>query len=318
MPSVNQINGEQFKKKSVVFIWSAFRLLLLIGISYVILYPILVKFSLIFMDQIDINDVTVKWVPRNLTLDNLKIVMATMNYLPVVLKSGLISFAVAGLQAAACTLGAYGFARFKFKGRNLLFGLVIATLVIPPQTYVITLYTQFQFFDIFGIYHLITGERGINLLNGVMPFLLLAATGMGIRCGLYVYIIRQSFRALPNELEEAAIVDGAGTFKTFFRIMLPNVIPTVLVSFILSFVWQWNDTFFVNIFASDLNVISQALQKLGFSITSYLGGWQHIRGVYTSVLLNTGALLTMLPLLLLYVVCQKFFVESVERAGLVG
>ena len=305
-------------RRAPAWLWALFRLLLLIGVSYVILYPVLVKLSLAFMPRENLTDVTVKWVPTHFTLENIRIAAGAMRYLPSLVKTVGICAVVSLLQVISCTMAGYGFARFKFRGNGLLFGLVILTLVIPPQTYLITLYTQFQYFDLFGLIGAVRGTNGVNLIGGPMPFLLLAATGMGIKNGLYIYILRQIFRGIPREIEEAARVDGAKMGTVFTRIMLPNATATVVVVFLLSFVWQYNDSFFSGIFSPDMRLLSTELSNLSFTITTYLGGWNTINDAYTSLLINTGSLLVMAPLVLLFVICQRSFVESVERSGLVG
>ena len=299
-------------------LWAVFRLLLLIGVAYVILYPVFVKLSLAFMPRENLTDVTVKWIPTFFTLDNIRVAAGAMNFCPSLAKTAGLCAMVSVLQVISCTMAGYGFARFKFKGNGILFGLVILTLVIPPQTYLITIYTQFQYFDVFGLIGLFNGGNGANLIGGPAPFLLLAATGMGIKNGLYIYILRQVFRGLPREIEEAARVDGAKMGTVFTRIMLPNVTATVVVVFLLSFVWQYNDSFFTGIFSPDLRLLSTELSSLQFTITSYLGGWNTVNDSYTSLLINTGSLLVMVPLVILFVFCQRSFVESVERSGLVG
>lgn len=306
------------RKKAVNLCISALRLILLIGISYVILYPILSKLSVAFMDRGDLKDLTVKWVPRHFTLKNVKTVASILDYGKTVLKTFLLCGAVSLLQISACTLAAYGFARFKFKGRGIIFALVIGTLVIPPQTYMVTLLTQFQEFDFLGIIKLFTGGKGINVLNTVWPFLLTAATGTGIRAGLFIFLTRQTFRGMPYELEEAAKVDGANVARTFVSIMLPNVVPTVLVCFILTFVWQWNDTFYVSVYASELGLIAQKLDSLGVLVTTYLDGWSTVSDAYTGLLVSVGYLMGMAPLLVMFLGCQKFFIQGIERTGLVG
>lgn len=311
------INSDMLRKKLVSRLWSVFRLILLIGITYVILSPLLTKLSLMFMDSKDLGDLTVKWIPRNFTLENIKTVAYVLDYGKCIAKSigicGLISF----LQVASCTMAAYSFARFRFWGRGALFALVIGTLVIPPQTYIVTLYTQFQRFDILGIIKLIFGES-LNVLDSPWPFILLAATGTGIRAGLYIFVTRQIFRGMPKELEEAAKVDGAGVLSTFLRIMLPNVIPTVVLCFILSFVWQWNDTFYASLYSPRLGLIAQEISGLGVSITSYLGSWNLISDSYTNLLMSVGYMMGMLPLLILFIFGQRFFIQGIERTGLVG
>lgn len=314
-----KINPVTIKRKTPQILWAIARFVLLLGISYVILYPLLVKFSLVFMDQIDLKDITVKWIPRHFTFKNVQTVVAVTDYWEVLLRTVGFCGLTAFLQVATCTLAGCGFARYKFKGRNLLFLLVIGTLVVPPQTYIVPLYRQFMNFDFFWIISLFNGGKGINTIDSAWPFFIMAVTGMGIRSGLYIYILRQAFRGLPKELEEAASVDGAGGLRTFLQVLLPNVIPTVLVAFILAFVWQWNDTFYTSLFAPSLDVMAHTVSGIRVAISSYLGGWNETIGnMYTSMLINTSTLLSMIPVILLYVVCQKFFVQGVERSGLVG
>ena len=125
---------------------------------------------------------------------------------------------------------------------------MILTIVIPNDTLMLPLYTQFRNFDIFGIIHLVTGH-GINLLSTEVPMYIMTALGCGLRSGLYIYIFNQFFRGLPKEIEEAAVVDGAGSFYTYFRIMLVNAMPSVLTVSIFSLVWQYNDTFYAKLFS---------------------------------------------------------------------
>ncbi len=311
------VNKKALKKSIAPFIWSVIRLILLIGISYTILYPLMTKLVLVFMDRQDLSDFSVQWVPKHFTLSNIVTTAEILDYWPTLLKSVGLCLTVCILQIAVCTLAAYGFARFSGKLRKLLFGLVLATLLIPPHTYIVTLYTQFQHFDIFGLISLFNGT-GINLLDTAWTFIALAATGMGIRSGLYIYVEKQTFASLPKELEEAAEVDGAGMFRTFASVMLPNAVPSMVMCMILSFIWQWNDTFYTSYMASGLNTLSQKLSSLNYSISQYLGGWETRNSQYALLLTAAGTLLCVLPLIILYIACQRFFVQGVERSGLVG
>lgn len=313
----NTLNEVLLKKKAIPFLWSVARLLLLIGISYIIMYPLLAKMALMFMDASDLSDFSVKWIPRHFTLSNLKITIEILDYWKCFVKSFSISFLIAALQVVVCTLAAYGFSRYRTKGKGLLFGLVIATLLIPPQTYIVTLYTQLQHFDILGMVKIFNGS-GINLLDTVWSFVVLAVTGMGIRSGLYIYVEKQTFSALPNEIEEAAKVDGAGMFRTFVSIMLPNALPTIIMCFILSFVWQWNDTFYTSYFAPKLDTLSMKIGDMDRIVSNYIGGWELRVSSEAQMLMSVGVFLCVLPLIILFVFAQRFFVQGVERSGLVG
>src|SRR5690554_7353610 len=141
-------------------------------------------------------------------------------------------------------------------------------------------------------------------------------TGTGFRCGLYIYIMRQFFRGMPKELEEAAYVDGAGPLKTFFSVMLPGAGPVLTIVFLFSFVWQWNDDYLVSMFVGNRVLLANTLNGLVASVTG--ADIMEITYGYMSMLNNTGSLLFILPLLILYVFLQRYFIESVERTGLVG
>jgi len=292
------------KRKLTTLLWSVVRTLLLVGICYMVLYPMLVRISVAFMTREDLNDVTVRWVPRHFTLDNMRIAWEKMEFVKALANTTILSGVVTAISLIACTLAAYGFARHKFFGRELLFGLVIFTLVVPPQTNMVPLYMQFY---------------NYRMLGGMSPFFILAATCSGIRNGLYIYICRQTFRAMPNEIEEAAIVDGSGALRTFFTIMLPNAVPTLVTVGLISFVWQWNDTFYSTLLSPTMKLLSSSLVGIVATITDFFGGnWQNIDFVYASMLINAGSLLLISPLVLLYLFAQKSFVQSVERSGIIG
>jgi multiple sugar transport system permease protein len=238
--------------------------------------------------------------------------MEATQFFSTMLNTFLISAGTTLIQLASCALAAYAFARLKFKGSGLLFGLVIFTIVVPPQTIMIPLYLTYRYFDLFGLVDLLTSKDSLNLIDTFWPFLISSATGMGLKNGLYIYIFRQFFRGIPKEIEESALVDGAGVFKTFYRIMLPNAVPAIVTVVLFSFVWQWNDSYYVSLFLSKVKVLSTQLMDMG----SALGKEPDL--VYQSMLLNTGVLLLMAPLIILYLFVQRYFVESVERTGIVG
>jgi multiple sugar transport system permease protein len=226
------------------------------------------------------------------------------------------------MQLISCTVIGYGFARFRFKGRGVLFALVILTMIVPPQTLMIPLFLHFRYFDVLGIISAITGQKGINLLESYWPFVLMSLTGMGLKNGLYIYIMRQFFRGMPKELEEAAYVDGAGMLRTFGQIMLPSAVPAMVTVFMFSFVWQWTDTFYSSLFLMRTDVLAKTAANVSNQImkdlSADIGVDIYLSPAISSMYTNTGSLLVVLPLLILYLFAQKLFVESVERTGIVG
>ncbi|MFW6269773.1 MAG: carbohydrate ABC transporter permease, partial [Bacillota bacterium] len=202
-------------------IYSFFRAVLLIGIAYIILLPLFLKFSTSLMTIRDFTSPSVKWIPREITLNNYLLVWEHMDFIKRFFNSSLLTIVVSVLQLISCTLVGYGLARFKYEGRGLIFALVIFTLIVPPQLIVTPMYLNFRFFNLYG---LIPG-KGFNLIDTYWIFILLSSTGMYLKNGLFIYIMRQFFKGMPRELEEAAYIDGAGLFKAFFRVMLPGAIP---------------------------------------------------------------------------------------------
>jgi multiple sugar transport system permease protein len=304
---------EMWKK----WVWIVIRSVLLIGLSFIILYPILARISTSVKARSDIYDPLVVWVPRNFTLDNFILSIEIMDYFQTLLNTLMLASTTTVLQVCSCALAGYAFAKLRFKGSNLMFAAVILTILVPPQTIILPLYLNFKNFDLFGLYTLLTGKESIPLLNTYWPFLLTAATANSLKSGLYIYIFRQFFRGLPKEIEEASFVDGASVFRTFYAIMIPNALPAMVTVLLFSFVWQWNDSFYTSIYMPSGQMMSTQLSQLPNNIKIFLDG-QSSDPFYQSMLSDTGVLLAILPLIILYLLFQRYFVESVERSGLVG
>jgi multiple sugar transport system permease protein len=292
-------------------IWSLVRALYIAGVGFIILYPLLVKLSSAFMTEFDLFDPTVRWIPRHFTLHNLTEAFTWMKYPEAFRNTFTLVMVVSILQLASCTLVGYGLARYELRGGSILLGLVVFTLIVPPQMIMVPLYLNFRFFNLFGL----LGESGINLLGTLWPLVLMSATGTGLRNGLYIYIMRQFFKGMPRDLEEAAYVDGAGPYRTFFSVMLPGTVPALVIVFLFSFVWQWNDMFYTSITMGNATLLSKTLTELGSQYSQY---YKDVSTQYAQLLNNTGSLLFLAPLLILYAFMQRFFIESVERTGLVG
>jgi len=207
----------------------------------------------------------------------------------------------------------YGFARWRYPGSNLVFALVVLSIVIPPQMVMIPLFLNFRYFDLLGL----IPEPGINLIGSFWPLVLMALTGTAKRSGLFIFITRNFFRGMSTSLEEAAYVDGAGHLKTFFRIMLPNAKPIAMIVFLFSFVWNWNDLFYTNLFLPGAKLLQLGLATIN---SQYNLPWANkaVEGTYIQLVNNAGMLLYVLPVLILYAFLQRYFVESIEKTGLVG
>lgn len=301
--------------------WSLVRGVIVIGICFTILQPLFLKFSVSFMGESDLYDASVRYIPKNFTWSNYRLALSGMNYGTVFVRTLLLSAGVSFLQLVSCLLVAYGFARFRFPFKKLLFGCVIFTMIVPPQVIMLPLFIKYRFFDIFGIFQMLTGSS-VNLIDTYWPFIIQAATTMGVRNGLYIYMLRQFFKNMPKELEEAAFVDGCGKLRTFVRIMVPSAVPMMVTVFLFGFVWQWTDSFYSSLYLNKTQVMSTALSSLAANVyrqyEGFGGSMSFISPGYVSMINNTGTVLAIIPLVAIYVFCQRYFVEGIERSGIVG
>jgi multiple sugar transport system permease protein len=302
-----------FLSRAARISWIVFRGVLVVGICFIIFYPVFVQLSLAFMEYADLYDSSVHWIPRHATLLNFQIAIEQLSFGRAAVNSLLMSTALAVLQVVSSAVIGYGLARFHFRGSNLVFALVVFTLLVPPSLISVPLFLNFRFFTFFGLLK----PPGINLIGSPVPLFLLSLTATAKRNGLFVFMTRQYFRSMPTTIEEAAYVDGAGTVQTFARFMLPNAIPVVVIVFLFAFVWQWNDIFYGEFFLKGGQYLSlnfQALtDKFLYSWSSPFIGGSHIR-----LVANAGILLYIAPVLVLYAFLQRYFVESITRTGIVG
>lgn len=298
---------------------SIIRFILLFGMCFMIIQPILNKISVSFMTEQDLYNPVVISIPEHFTTANYRLAAELISFKEALFNSTLISLTIAALQIAMCTLVGYGFARFEFPLKKFWFACVILVILIPPQTIASSLHLHFRFFDVLGLSQLITGQT-INLRGSKLPYYLMSAGCMGLKNGLYIYMIRQYFRNIPGDLEEAAYVDGCGTFKTFIRIMLPQAKPILTSCFLFAFVWQWTDGFYSRMFLGNTKLISTGLSRIVDSLGAYI---QRINGVkttisiaYSNCILATGTLMIIVPLIVLYLFAQRAFVESISSTGI--
>jgi multiple sugar transport system permease protein len=302
------------------WLWSLVRLVLITGLSFVILFPILQKISTAIKAKSDLYSPTVIWIPEHFSLDNFRKAISIMDYWTALGNTFALSAVTTVLTAISCALAGYGFARLKFKGSNLLFGGVILSVLVPPTTILIPIYLNLKDFSLLGLVPLLTGGKSINLLDTYWPFILTSLTANSLKAGLYIFIYRQFFRGIPKEIEEAAYIDGATITTTFSRIMLPNAIPAIITVLLFSFVWQWNDSFFTTTYLTSSKVMSIQLASLPYNLSSFLSDGVNSQAdpFYMSMVQDTGILLAIMPLILIYMFVQRYFVEGIERTGIVG
>lgn len=301
------------KTKNILFV--LLRTCIIVGISYIILSPIIIMVSNSFFTPDDLYNPVVLLIPEEGTLQNYITSFKRMTYMSTLGQTVFYVVTLTLLQLLVCSMAGYGFARFDFPFKKLLFSCVIITIVIPTHTIMLPLYMTFRDFDVMGVIRLITGSH-VNILSTRIPMYIMTALGVGLRSGLYIYIFNQFFRGLPKEIEEAAFVDGASAWYTYFRIMLVNAMPAILTVTVFSIVWQYNDLFYARLFSINSKyLISMKVSSLGPSI-AFLDQIKD-SGV-CQLYVYAGVVLSLIPIVLIYVLLQKYFIEGVERSGIVG
>ena len=319
--------------KDVVF--KIFRLVLLVGISYVILFPFFAKISGSFMGREDFVDVTVKLIPKYPTLDTYAAIISQNRYFEALFNTFTLSVLCGLIQTFMCCVIGYGLAKFKFKGNKLIFFLVIFTMIVPHRTLQLSMFMKFRYFDITadifgildfitddllgwfnfpGIFQLITGESH-NLNNSYWPLALLSIGGLAFKNGLYIFMMRQFFRGVPDELEESAYIDGSGVFRTFLTIILPLSVPMMITIFLFAFSWQWTDNFYTTVFFTKSKML---MMPDIIAIPKTLDTQYATQNLYESAIKNTCGLLILAPLLVMYVFLQRYLIGGIERSGIVG
>lgn len=294
----------------------------LIGFSFVILYPILMMVSKAFMARSDIFDNTVITIPKHFTLQNFKIAIMLTGYWNALVNTLLLSVTVTILETVSCLIVAYGLARFKFRLRGLFMALIVFTIIVPPQLILTPMYVQFHSFDPLGIITAMFGSS-LNMIGTYTPFTLLAATAMGAKNGLFILIFFQFFKNMPKEFEEAAFIDGAGSFRIFISVMLPNAVTSIVTVMLFGFLWQYNDTTYTASFLQGRPVLSSVyynLDRFTTEVYNLLGVSQYDMSLnmYYPLVKSAGVMLILAPLFVIFAFCQRFFVESIERVGIVG
>ena len=340
--------GYLLKKRSGQIAISIVRALLLFGLCFMIIQPLLIRFSMSLMEERDLYDSTIILLPRHVTLENY-VHVANLNDLPRSMLNTLwVSLLISFSQIVSCTLVAYGFARYEFKFKKFWFGCVLAVIIIPPQTIQSALYTNFANFDILRIFTLfgvnaegltfgqrlqsvidgtgtgliavLTGTT-INLRSSVLAYVLMALTCMGLKNGLYIYMMRQYFKGIPTSLEEAAYVDGCGTMHTFVKIMLPDALPTIASCFLFGFVWQWTDIFYTRLFlpSSSISIYSNQMAGMVSRMGRYFSADASkpiiVPNGRQQQLIFIAVLICAVPLIVLYIFTQRTFVESLAMTG---
>jgi len=286
-------------------VYNLFVYVLLFDLGFVFLFPFLHMIVTSLKSPDDLIDTTVRWIPKMLFWRNYVTAADALNYFTYFKNSVLVTVLCIVGHILACSFIAYGFARFNFKGRDLLFMFVIITLLVPPQVIIMPLYIQYSKF---------------RWMNTYLPLIMPTFFGFGLRGGLFIFIFRQFFLGLPKELENAALIDGCGFMRTYWRIILPISKSAILVSSVLSMIWHWNDSFEPVIYLSSPKkwLLPIVLPQMYETLKSMQIGDLMLEPIFFNEgVVMAGTFLVLFPLLVVYLILQHQFVEGIERTGLV-
>lgn len=285
---------------------------ILISVGFMFIYPILKVLSTSFMSVADLLDSSINWIPSKFSLKNYKDAMTAVDYLESIKDSFVISGLPTIIQVCSCALIGYGLSRYDFKGKGFVFGMVILGFVLPQQLMIQPTYELYS---------------QLNLTGTLASYIIPAIFGQGLNSSIFILICWSFFKQIPAALNEAAQIDGAGHIKQFFKIAIPSAAGALIVVFLFSFVWYWNEDYLSNLYlysttgARDYTPIVNQLAKFRSVFTQ--ATTSSSTGSLTTDSANTAlemaaTMLTILPLLLIYFLLQKQFVESVDRAGITG
>lgn len=226
--------------------------------------------------------------PARMVFENFPRIIEEIPFTTFYINSILSTFLIITLQTLISCMAAYSFARLVFKGRDFIFILCVSILMVPGQAFLIP---QFLIIQKLGLLNSITGL--------ILP---------GIFSIYATFLLRQFFMSVPKEMEEAALMDGYNHFQIFWKIMLPLVKPGIIASIIINGLWSWNSLMWPMIVNTSTDKLTL---PVGLASLSSRAGVEY-------PLLMAGALMAILPMLMLFIVFQRYFIQGIANAGVKG
>lgn len=279
------------KPKYYITLLKLFRLIIITGLIFVLIMP----FVKIFIDAINVSDDPLsQWIPSKVSFSVFSKTAQRIIANDSLLNTIILSTVAMIIQVVSTSLYGYAFAKLKFRGSEIIFWIFMTSLIVP-----------YHVLENSRLYFMVYQTQYItSVYLRVVQLFVFTGLGMGIRSVLFIYIFRQYFRSIPNELIEAAEMDGCNAVKTYWLVMLPNAQGAIITVAIFSFIWQWNDYEYASLFS---------LAGNGFDT---LAGVIVQNRFYGSV--NVYGLIIMIPLLVLYIIVQNKFIDSVEKVAIIG
>lgn len=306
------IKGKKIKKKLIGsnltdgLLVKIFTYVLLIVVSFSFLYPLIYLCLKSLQSPDDVLNPTVGLIPTKIYFDNFVKAFKALGFWKALGESTYYALIPSIFQVVSTALVGYGLAKFNFKGKKLIFVLLIASFIIPPQILMIPTYVMYS---------------KMGILGSVWTFGLPALFANGIKNTIFILLFYQSFSMLPKELDEAAMLDGASRYKIFFKVAIPLSVTIFIVVFIFSFVWYWNETYLTSLYINDAQTLPMQLSRFASSFRSAYptsASGSDYTDKLNEAIYMAGTLISILPLLLLYFVLQHWFTKGIDSTGLGG
>lgn len=282
--------------------------IVLIGISFIFLYPLMQMLVTSFMPLVDLIDPTTIWIPKNFTLRNYSRAFEALNAIKALKDSMVVSTIPTLFIVVSSSVIGYGFAAYDFPLKKWMMAILLIIFLIPNILMAIPTYVIY---------------RELGLLDSLKAFTYPALSGFGFRQTIFILIFYQFFKMMPYELREAAEVDGASALKVFIQIAIPMALPAFLITSLYAFVWYWNETSLALLyFPNKYSTLPMAV--IGFRTlyeSMFPSGTVGLEGAsetFNQGVQFAGTILSILPLLIIYFIAQKWFIESVDRSGIAG
>lgn len=278
------------KKANVDFSKIIIYAFLIVG-AFIMLIPFYWTIATALKTEKTLYNIPPQLVPNPVTLENFKFVWTNLNFFKYTSNSFFVVFLdVFGQVLSGCVI-AYGFALFKFKGRNILFILMLATMMMPSQVTMIPLYVLWN---------------KLGFYNTYVPLFLSSYFGKAFG----IYLMNQTFRSLPYSLYESARIDGANPLKILFKIYVPISIPSIVTMTIFAFIGSWNNTLGPLLYLKSENLFTLSLAMLRLN---------DLQAAASNVSIKmAGAAIAMVPTIIIFIFAQRQFVEGVATSGVKG
>jgi len=270
------------RKTSIIVIFG-----ILVVLALIVLFPLwwIIRSSLMYLHEVP----SMSFLPNNWVFSNYPTALQRFHYFTYLRNTFIIAVPAVTLGTATAILCAYSFARLRFRGKKFVFGLCIASMLLPP---VVTLIPQFIMFTNF-----------FGLTNTFWPLIIPWICGGG---AYNIFLLRKFILTLPRELDEAAMIDGAGRLRILVQVLLPSMKPAIMVVGIFIFMLIWNDLLTQMVYLHDESMHTMAMGLRVFS-GSYGTEWQ---------LTMVATVLSIIPGLLVYIIGQKYLVEGIVMTGM--